>query len=298
MKEIDEHVKSGMPFYQAIKESGAFPKYMVHMIEVGEITGKLEEILRSLAAYYERECNVRNSIRSIIVYPAMLFIMMAVILGVLVTKILPMFEDVFNDLDSKTQSAERMLGSSLLAGRVVAVIVIVLALAMAGVLIWYRTRKGANALTSIIDAVPMTRKLSDDLAKGNFFAALSAMVSSGMETTEAVEKASQVITNPRILQKIEKCKEGLDKGDNFDLAMNNAGLVSGMQGRMLGIGVKAGAVDNVLYKISAAYDSEISDKMGSLAAYIETTLVVCLSVIIGVVLISVMMPLVSVIASI
>ncbi|MBP5305438.1 MAG: type II secretion system F family protein [Lachnospiraceae bacterium] len=298
LEEIDNKVKEGLPFYQAIEETGAFPAYMVHMVEVGENTGKLEEIMRSLAAYYERECNVRASIKSIIVYPAMLFIMMAVILGVLVTKILPMFEDVFKELDSKTKTAETMMSSSLVASRVVAVVVIVMVVIMVSVLIWYRSKNGENALSSLIDSMPFTKKLAVILSTGKFLAALSAMVSSGMENTEAVERAGQVIENKTVLAKVEKCREMLSMGSDFDAAMNETGIVSGMQGRMLGVGVKAGATDTVLEKLSKQYDDDISDRMSSLAAYIETGLVIFLSVIVGVVLISVMMPLVSVIASI
>ncbi len=73
LKRVDENVKSGLSFSEALKESKAFPDYLCEMVAIGETTGKLEDIMHSLAGYYERESVIKNSIRSVISYPTVLF---------------------------------------------------------------------------------------------------------------------------------------------------------------------------------------------------------------------------------
>lgn len=295
---IDERVKEGKPFYQALKESEAFPEYMIHMVQVGETTGKLEDVMRSLSAYYERECGVKASIRSVIVYPILLFSMMAVVLFVLVFKILPMFESVFLEMDGRSAASESMMSMSLLTGKVIAVIVAAVVVLIVAGLIWYRTKSGGNAFSSLVNGLPVTRKLADRLGTGKFLAALSVLVSSGAETTEAMERASQVVDNGRTRAKVARCRQLVSEGGKLDEAMSVSGILTGLQGRMLGIGLKSGVGDIVLQKLSAQFDAEIDDRLSSLSSYIETILIVILSVIVGAVLISVMMPLISVISSI
>lgn len=295
---IDEEVKTGKPFYEALRESGAFPEYMIHMVMVGETTGKLEEVMYSLASYYERECRVKSSIRSVIAYPVMLFGMMAVILFVLVFRILPMFEGVFQEMDGRTASSENMMNMSLLTGKVIAVAVAVLVVLIVAVLIWYRSKAGGNALTAMVNGLPMTRKLAERLGTGKFLAALSVMVSSGTETGEAMERAALVVDNGRTQRKIARCRELIAEGGKFDEAMSTSGILTGLQGRMLSVGLKSGVGDTVLAKLSGQYDEEIDERLNSLSSYVETVLIVLLSVIVGAVLISVMMPLISVISSI
>ena len=67
MKVIDDQVKENVPLYMALDEAGCFPEYLIHMVEIGEMSGKLEEVMQSLAAYYERESIIKNEVKRVIV---------------------------------------------------------------------------------------------------------------------------------------------------------------------------------------------------------------------------------------
>ncbi len=295
---IDENVKTGMAFYKALGASKAFPNYVVNMAEVGERTGKLEEVMKSLSAYYERETDINEGVRNVIFYPVVLFIMMAVILGVLVTRILPMFENVFLELDNKTGATETMMSVSLVLGRTLSVIMLAAVLVIVGGLLVYRLKNGAGTLDSLVNFLPFTKKLSGKLGMGKFLAALSLMVTNGMDSTEATEMAVQVLDDEKSLGKAEACSSLLKEGKPFDAALTESGVVTAMQGRMVNVGIKSGTVDHVLEHLSERADEEIGEKLGGLTATIETVLVIAMSIIVGAILISVMMPLISVIASI
>ncbi len=128
---IEEQVRENMPLFEALSNTGAFPDYMVHMVKVGETTGKLEDVLKSLAAYYERDAQVKDGIRSAVAFPVILFAMMAVIMLVMVFKIIPLFEGMFLELSAEVASStKRMMDGGILAGKIMAGITCALLLFM------------------------------------------------------------------------------------------------------------------------------------------------------------------------
>ena len=147
LREIDEQVKENIPLYKALDSTGAFPEYMIHMVQVGEKTGRLEEVMKSLAEYYEREGRVKAGLRSAVAYPMILFAVMACIMVVLVWKILPMFERMFNELSSDVAtSTENVLSAGLAAGRIIAVVICALFAVVLLVVLWSRTKTGSRVL--------------------------------------------------------------------------------------------------------------------------------------------------------
>ena len=299
MRQIDEAVKENIPFYQALEATKAFPDYMVHMVKIGETTGKIEEVMYSLANYYEREDAIKSKIRNVISYPIMLFAMMGVILVFLVTKILPMFEKVFLELETEVSaSSQGMMTFSLTVGKVIAVLVGVIFLVIFMILLWSRTKSGRTALYHFCNVCPFTRKIAYKMALGKFISSMSLMIASGLEHLQALELAAEVVTQPKIHNKIEQCKALLEDKTSFAEALKETKLVTGMHGRMISIGAKTGVLDVVFAKLSHKYDEEIERILGGISVVIETILVISLSVIVGAVLISVMLPLVSIISSI
>lgn len=298
LEQINEVVNTGRSLSEALEESGAFPEYVIEMVRIGEITGKLEEVMKSLSRYYERECAVKDSIRSVIGYPTVLLGMMAAILIILVVKILPMFGDIFLELDGGTGETLALMSGSIVTARVISGIVLVLLFALISVLIWY-TYKGSNsAMNSMLSNNVFLRKLAYRISVGKFFSALSVMSAAGMETTEAVKNAAKVIENKMTRANIDKCLSLLEKDHRIEDAMKESELLDSVKAKMLGVARVSGADDVILTKFSVKFDEEIGAKLNSLASVIETALVVILSVVIGAILLSVMIPLMSVLASI
>ncbi len=298
LKAVDDKLEEGCTLSESLRSTGAFPTYMVQMVEVGERTGKLEEVMNGLAAYYERENAVNSGVKNVIMYPIMLFSMMAVILVALVTKILPMFQAVFDELDNKTSGTSSMMNTSMTLSRVAAIIVLLIVVVLLVLLLIYRVRNGADELGNIINKIPFTKKLAERLGKDRFLAALSLMMSSGLETGEAVERAAKLPDDERSALNGAKACELVNAGEPLDEVLLKSGILSVLDSRMLGVGIRSGSADKVLQKLSERHDEEISTRLDGLSAKIEVALVVLLSVLVGAILLMVMMPLISVIASI
>lgn len=298
LKKVADNVKVGMSFNEALKESGAFPTYMCEMVKIGEMTGKLEEIMHSLSGFYERENLVKNSIRNVISYPTILLGMMAVILLVLVGKILPMFENIFLELDGGTGTTIGLMNTSILISKIIVIVVLVLLAVLLIGIAWYRAKGGSAMITNILNNNPLSSGLADKISIGKFFATLAVMNAGGVEMTEAVKNAAKVVENKKTLAKIEKSISLLENGEKPEEAFKKSGLLNSLHSKMFGVARMSGSGDTILFKLVNRFDEDINSRLNSLASVVETILVVVLSIIVGAVLISVMMPLMSVIASI
>lgn len=293
----DDVVETGM-LYTAVKNAGFFPKYMVNMVHIGEEAGKLDEVLHSLSVYYEREARIKKSIKSAISYPIVLIVMMVTVVAVLVTKIMPIFEKVFKNMGVQvSKSGKSIMNIGLTVGNIAFVFTAVLLLIIIIVYILKRIGYG-EALKNLSFKLPLLKGLNKKISASRFSAVIAMMLSSGYSLEKALELSVGVVTDKLARTKIEKCDALLKEGKSFAEALDEIKIFDGMQNRMISVGFKAGQLDSVMNKMTKIYDDEVEDTIDRLLSYIEPTLVAILSVVIGGILISVMLPLTSIMSSI
>ena len=107
LKEIREEIEMCGMLYPAMKKSGVFPEYALHMTEIGEQTGRLDETMEALAAYYQREEEIFEAVKSAVTYPVAMLGMMLVIIIVLFIKVMPVFEQVYLQLGQEMTGVAR-----------------------------------------------------------------------------------------------------------------------------------------------------------------------------------------------
>ncbi len=299
LKIIDEEVNSGQSLYNALTKSGSFPEYMLHMVQVGETTGKLEEVMRALAAYYERDYKTKSAIKSAITYPLLLFTMMAAILVVLVWKILPLFEGMLEQLNADvTDSTQKIMNIGLTAGKVIAIVTCSILAIVLIILIWYRTASGEKTVRKLAAVFGFTGKTYELIATGKFISSMSLVLNSGVDIKEALRLEIESCTNKNVKSKLEKCLQLHEDGESYDSALKTAGILTGVESRLINVAFRTGNADTTFEKLSAQYNERISKSLSRTSGIVETVLVVTLSVMIGAVLVAVMLPLVSMISSI
>ena len=164
---IHEAVKRTGSMHEALRETKAFPPYLVRMVYIGEQTGKLDEVMASLSVYYAREESTRRSIQSAVVYPLCLIVMMAIVIVVLISKVLPIFRQVYRSLGtdiSSSSSALMNLGMGLGTAVLIAVgALIVVALVLALLMRTSRRRAVAAWLGKAFSPV---RRMAERIAHG------------------------------------------------------------------------------------------------------------------------------------
>ncbi|SFJ01662.1 type IV pilus assembly protein PilC [Ruminococcaceae bacterium D5] len=289
----------GEPLSAAMREAGGFPSYAVNMIEIGEQSGRLDEVLGSLASYYEREDSLGSMLKSAVTYPLIMLGMMLLVILVLSVKVLPIFSQVFAQLGADLPSlalGALQLGGALKTGCLV--LVALLALLLASALALRSSEGGRHTLIRIFSVLPATRRLSMTIASGRFVSALALMLQSAVDPARSLELAARLVSHPALAARVEDCRRRLGQGNSFADSVRESGIFSGAAARMVAVGFKTGSADAVMGRLAARYEEEIDSELSRLVGVVEPTLVIILSVAVGMILLSVMLPLMGIMSSI
>lgn len=299
ISEILEICERGEPFSKALAHTGVFPDYAVNMVTVGEESGRTDEVMRALSEYYAKEEMIADSLKSAVRYPLIMIAMMLIVILVLITKVLPIFNQVFIQLGSEITGFSRSL---LLLGTQIRNYSIVLIAALAVLvliaLLAAKTARGKKLTRRLLAKFPLTRSFFDNVAAGRFANGMALTLSSGLDTYQSLDMVSELVDHRSMVQKITNCKAYIEGGDNFSDAVAKAGIFSNLHAKMIAVGFRTGNVDVVMNKISENYEKETSDRIYAIIAVLEPTLVIILSLIVGLILLSVILPLMGIMTSI
>lgn len=299
LKIIGDACKRGESFHQAMASTGLFPDYVIRLTTLGEESGNLDDVLESLAQYYEREDAIADSVKTAITYPLIMIGMMFLVIIVLVVKVLPIFKQVFVQLGSEMSPlATSLLNIGNILSRYSIVITILLFVIIGCALILYRTSAGRKKINHFLTRFPLTKNFYDKIAAGRFASGMYMTISSGMDTYQGLDLISEIVENDSMKQKILLCKKEMAKQSNLPEALANAEIFSNLYSRMVAIGFRSGSIDTVMKQISQNYEDETDKQINHIISIIEPTLVIILSVVVGIILLSVLLPLMGIMSSI
>lgn len=298
-KKVERKVAETGNLSRGLEDAGVFPDYLMQMVKIGEKSGRLDDTLVALAVHYDRLQTFQNKIKSAVLYPMILIGIMAAVIFVLMNNVLPVFQQVYLQLGSGTTDAAAgamQFGSS--AGRIMLIVLIVLFVLIAAAIGFWKSKKGGRALSGFFSRFPFTRKISARIATGKFASAMAIQLVSGIQPESAVELAQATVDNPFVLARIEKSKELAASNLSWGKAIDSSGIFTGTNNRLVKIGLKSGLLDKAMQKIAEVYDEEVETAFNRASGIIEPVLVAILSVVIGVLLISVMLPLINIMSMI
>lgn len=294
-----ENVQETGSFYQALESVKIYPSYMLHMVQIGEETGTLDEVMESLKNHYEREDSISKSIRNSITYPMIMTGMMAIVIVVLLVKVMPIFNQVFIQLGTEMTGFSRMLmniGTAINRYSIALILILVII----ALFIFYgtHTASGKSLFLSLGYKLKFTRNVYEEIAACRFASGMALTLSSGLNPERSMELVTSLNDDPVFQKKIDLCQGKIDEGDDLSQALFTSGMFTGVYARMASIGSKTGAMDQVMEQIAELYQDDIDTRMNNILAVLEPTLVIVLSLIVGVILLSVMLPLMGIMSSI
>lgn len=299
LQEISDYCREGFQFYQALKETGVFPEYVVKLIALGEETGNTDSVMTSLADYYEREDDIADNIRSAVTYPLIMIGMMMVIIFVMIVKVLPIFKQVFDQLGTEmTPLAEKLMKMGNSLSKYAIVLTVVLAVVILVSLIVYRIPVVKHKIHNFFTVFPLTRDFYDNVASGRFASGMFLTFSSGMDTFQGLEMTGELVDNKSMKKKIDIVSKHIQEQDTFPEALEKAEIFSSLYSKMIAVAFNAGNVDNVMKHIANLYEEATEKKLRKMLSIIEPTLVIVLSLIVGMILMSVLLPLMGIMSSI
>ncbi len=282
--------------YDALKNDARWPDYLVEMVGIGEKSGQLDRVMRGLEEYYAREARIRQSLVNAITYPLVLGAMLAVIVLILLWRVLPVFRRVLNSLGMASGDSTLMrVGVAL--GWIVLVLVLLVAVAVIVALILLRTKHREKVMATILKLFPSVKRLNRRLSASRVAGVLGMMLSGGFPTDEALEMTGKVLSDRDAAAKVEKIRQKLGAGESFADSVTSTELFDELHNRMIAMGSATGKEDQVLMKLASLYEEQVEDDITRLVSIIEPTLVALLSIVIGAVLLSVMLPMAGILSS-
>ncbi len=299
LEDVGEAVVKGTPLYQALSQTDVFPPYLVAMTRLGESSGMLEQVMERLSAFYEKEDRLRKRIRSALTYPLLLLALMLGVIILLVSQVLPMFAAILSSLGGELPGATRaMLGAGTFFGQWGWVLL--LALVVVAALMYFRTRteKGRFAWDAWKLKLPLVGKLFVKSAAARFSAGLSVVLQSGMELQEGLSQVEALADNRKVRSMIAEVTRQVGAGADLGTALATVALFPPLFTRMMQIGQRTGELDRMMEKIASLYETEVDQSAQQLSNTIEPVLILILSVVIGVVLLAVMLPLINIMGTI
>lgn len=300
LQSLLDTLDKGVPLSGALRASAFFPRYMVNMVEAGEETGRLTETLKALSEHYDRQDRLAAAIKNAVLYPAILLIIMAAVVLLLIVRVLPIFNDVFGRLGAQMSPlATKLMQFGVWFGRAGAVIAAVTGLIFIAVFLAFAMPKARNAIVKRFMNRWGSTGVSAKIASARFTSVMSLALASGMDIGKAVEMAAVTGGGSRSLDKRnEHCLRLLRSGKTLSEAMREAGILSARDSRMLSLGSRSGMADTAMAEIARRDEICVQDSIARMVGMVEPVLVIITSAIVGVILLSVMLPLMSIMTSI
>jgi len=300
MQKLYDSLMLGNQFSAAMKEVPVFPKYMVHMVEVGEKTGRLVQTLSALSEYYERQTRLSVTIKNSVLYPAVLLVLMIVVVLILIVQVLPIFNDIFSRLGTQMEPfAVRLMQFGGWLGNAAVGIAIVFAAIFLLVFIMWLVPAIRRGISKAFSNIWGGKGIFGKIASSRFVFAMTLGMASGLDTAESINIASAVSGGSRAVDDMhKKCSASLEEGKSLSEALCGAGILSLQDGKMLSVGSVSGKADLAMAEIARRSDIDVRDSIDRIVGRVEPTLVILSSVIVGVILLSVMLPLMGIMTSI
>ncbi|MDO4483068.1 MAG: type II secretion system F family protein [Clostridia bacterium] len=297
MTKLGEEINMTGSLYSGVKDSPLFPKYMKEMVRIGETTGQLENVMHGLDLYYNREDGIRKAIRSAVTYPMVLIAMMACVIVLLVSRVLPIFRNILGGLGNTSAESNSLLNIGTNIGRWVLILVGVVLLAVIAMLVW-RHFDPEHADKLIIKLFPPYAQVRRKLSASRFAGVMQMMLSSGFPLSESLALLDDLFTDADALKKIHFVRDQVEQGVPFADAIEQSQIFDPLYGRMVRLGFDAGRADQVMGRLNEVYEMDMDEQLSNLVSMIEPTLVAVLAVIIGAILLAVMLPMASILTSI
>ncbi|MCI8719568.1 MAG: type II secretion system F family protein [Oscillospiraceae bacterium] len=292
--------EEGLPLSSALRETEAFPAYMTDMVSLAEETGRLEDVLLSLQRHYDRQLRMAADIRGAVAVPVTLFAVMVAVVILLVTQVLPVFDRVFAQLGVRMGAvATGMMNAGAVLAKAGTGIAVVLVAAAAAALVVALVPALREKFAAGFRRSFGGRGILGQMAAARFASSMSMAVASGLSMEESVALSAKLCGGAKeIDEKTERCRKEIEEGGSPADALAGSGLFSGRDCRLLKLAEQTGSLPDTLEDLAQRQEEESLRRIDRTVGAIEPAIVVITSALAGVILLSVMLPLMGLLSTI
>ncbi len=297
LHQVRQNVEEGSTLAAALQNHPkVFDQLYTHMVEAGEAGGVLDLILQRLATLIEKMVKLKRNIISASIYPSAVVGVAIAAVAVIMVVVIPQFEQIFIGLLGPGEALPLptrivMAISNFLAGWGGLAMLIVGIASTVAVKFYYKTPKGRHQIDALMLKAPIIGGILRKIAVARFSRILSTLLSSGVPILQSLEITAKTAGNVIIEDAILKVRDGVERGESFVDPLKETEVFPHMVGQMVGVGEQTGALDAMLGKIADFYEDEVDAAIADLLAMIEPALIAFLGITIGSIVISMYLPL-------
>jgi type IV pilus assembly protein PilC len=291
-------VEGGATLSAAMRSSPkVFDPLYVNMVEAGETGGILDTILQRLSTYIEKNVKLQRAVKSALVYPVGVLTVAGGVITLLLWKVVPIFATLFAGLGVDLPLPTKIvIALSNFVGSIFGLLILVaLGGAIFGLKVWYGTPQGRFVLDTIVLKLPVLGILMRKIAVARFTRTLGTLISSGVPILEGLDITAKTAGNAVVERALQQVRRSLEEGKSLTEPLKESEVFPGMVTQMIAVGEQTGAMDAMLQKIADFYEEEVDSAVKDLLTALEPVMIVFLGVVVGGVVISMYLPLFSLI---
>lgn len=300
MKDILEDVYNELQKGRMLSEAIApyddmFPEFMKNMIRVGEASGTLDQILNQLADFYEYDFKIRRKVKNAMTYPIILAVLTVAVVTLLMVAVLPMFSDMLSGMGGALpgitvflMSVSRFMADNILLLAAVVIIAVIL------FTYYVRTDNGRLWFDGLKLKIPVVKKTVLKTVTARFARSMSILLKSGIPIVNAMEIMKDLIGNRAVEKRFAEATSEIKEGKGIAGPMKRLGIFPPLLIHMIVVGENTGELDEMLSRTAGFFDEEVEEAIERAVSLIEPAMIIIMAAVIGVIILSVMLPMVSI----
>jgi type IV pilus assembly protein PilC len=291
-------VEGGSNLSSAMKQyPKVFDPLYSNMVEAGETGGILDTILQRLSTYIEKNVKLKAAVKSALIYPVGVLSIAGGVITLLLWKVVPIFATLFAGLGVDLPLPTKIvIALSHFVGSIFGLLIVVgLVVSIIGLKIWYGTPGGRFVLDTVVLKLPVLGMLMRKIAVARFTRTLGTLISSGVPILEGLDITAKTSGNAVVERALVQVRRSLEEGKSLTEPLRESEVFPGMVTQMIAVGEQTGAMDAMLQKIADFYEDEVDVAVKDLLTALEPIMIVFLGVVVGGVVISMYLPLFSLI---
>ncbi|MDE6233419.1 MAG: type II secretion system F family protein, partial [Lachnospiraceae bacterium] len=273
------------------KQNGIFPSIMVNMVEAGESSGNLEVSFERMAIQFEKSTKIQQLVKKSMIYPIALSVIVVGVVVLMMAFVVPTFSDMYADMDQQLPALTRMVVaiSDFVVDRWY-ILIAAIVIAVIGFKVFAASKTGMYVLADVKRKIPIFGKLTIKSSSAQFARNLSTLTAAGISMIDALDIVAKTMPNIRFRDAVLEAKEKVAQGRPLSEPLKAGGIFPNMIIHMIGIGEETGNMDDMLITAATYFEEEVEAATEQVAAIIEPLLIVVMAGIVGVIIMSILIP--------
>lgn len=300
LQEIYLDVESGVLLSEAFgKHPKVFPRFFVSMVAIGEVSGSLDRVMVNMADYYENDRRIKKKVSSAMVYPSILIAMIFIVVIFLCLFVLPQFESTISQLGGEVPDITKIVMSiSRFIQDYIFIILPVAAMIVMIIYLFFKTKVGKYVKDVLLLNIPIISTVQKNLITARFSRAFIILLGSGMNMIDILENLQKMLGNEVFTRKFDYTVEEVKRGRRIASSIEATGLFPSMLTQMIKVGENSGNIEEVLESTGAYFDEQVEASIAKATAAIEPICILMLGAVVCLVVLSVLVPMMSMMSAV